>query len=47
MEEQLNEFKSKQKEEYYRYKQRVNDDAGEKDESTDKSSDQFEPLHCL
>ena len=33
IEEQLNEFKRKKKEEYYKYKQHVCSDAGEKDKS--------------
>ena len=36
MEEQINEVKRKKKEEYYRYKKCVNNDAGGKNEPTDK-----------
>ena len=36
MEEQINEVKRKKKEEYYRYKKYVNNDAGAKNEPTDK-----------
>ena len=36
IEEQINEVKRKKKEEYYRYKKCVNNDAGGKNEPTDK-----------